>query len=68
MKKKVNGNTGGVREVLLAEMESLYAMEQGQNTFLSDELCAALARYTGLIGREILVYISRSGSVGSSTL
>lgn len=63
MKKKVNGNTGGVREVLLAEMESLYAMEQGQDTFLSDELCAALARYTGLIGREILVYISRSGSV-----
>ena len=63
MRKTVNGNTGGVREVLLREMESLYAMEQGQDTFLSDELCSALARYTGLIGREILVYIGRNGNI-----
>lgn len=63
MKKKVNGNIGGVREVLLHEMESLYELSQPQEVFLSAELCDALARYTGLIGREILVYISRSGSI-----
>lgn len=63
MKKKVNGNTGGIREVLLTEMASLYDLAQMQEVFLSDELCDALARYTGLIGREILVYISRSGSI-----
>lgn len=63
MKKTINGNTGGVREVLLREMETLYELQQGQDMFLSAELCDALARYTGLIGREILVYISRSGSI-----
>lgn len=40
MRKTVNGNTGGVREVLLREMESLYAMEQGQDTFCPTN-CAA---------------------------
>lgn len=63
MKQKVNGNTGGVREVVLREMESIYALTQPQDVFLSTELCDALARYTGLIGREILVYISRSGGI-----
>lgn len=63
MKQKVNGNTGGVREVVLREMESIYALTQPQDVFLSAELCDALARYTGLIGREILVYISRSGGI-----
>lgn len=63
MKQKVNGNTGGVREVVLRQMESIYALTQPQDVFLSAELCDALARYTGLIGREILVYISRSGGI-----
>lgn len=63
MKQKVNGNTGGVREVVLQEMESIYALTQPQDVFLSAELCDALARYTGLIGREILVYIGRSGAI-----
>ena len=63
MKQKVNGNTGGVREVVLREMESIYALTQPQDVFLSAELCDALARYTGLIGREILVYIGRSGGI-----
>lgn len=63
MKKTVNGNIGGIREVLLREMESLYELAQTQDVFLSAELCDALAAYTGRIGREILVYISRSGSI-----
>ena len=63
MNKTINGNTGGVREVLLREMETIYELQQGQDVFLSAELCDALAHYTGLIGREILVYISRSGSI-----
>ena len=34
-----------------------------QEVFLSHELTEALARFTGVIGREILVYASRSGAI-----
>lgn len=62
-KQTVNGNIQGIRDSILKEMESLYAMNMPQEVFLSNELTEALARFTGIIGREILVYISRSGSI-----
>lgn len=62
-KQTVNGNIEGIRESVLHEMECLYAMDMPQEVFLSNELTEALARFTGIIGREILVYISRSGSI-----
>ena len=63
MEKQVHGNVSGIRENLLSEMASLYQLNMTQDTFLSDELTEALARYTGMIGREILVYISRQGMI-----
>jgi len=63
MKRTVNGNTGGVREILLREMEGLYEMSMQPDVFLSRELCDAMARFTALINREVLVYVSRSGSI-----
>ena len=63
MKRTINGNTDGVREILLREMEGLYALSVQPDVFLSNELCDAMARFTALINREILIYLSRSGSV-----
>jgi len=63
MKRTVNGNTGGVREVLLREMEGLYDLSMQPDVFLSRELCDAMARFTALTNREVLVYVSRSGSI-----
>ncbi len=63
MQKKVNGNTEGIRDALLERITSVYDMAQGQNEFASHELIAELCALTGLIRREISVYISRSGSI-----
>ena len=63
MKKTINGNTAGIRDILLREMEGLYELSMQPDIFLSRELCDAMARFTARINREILVYISRSGSI-----
>lgn len=63
MKREVNGNTDGIREIVLHEMEELYTLTLLQDEFLSPELCDRMAYYTGLTNREVLVYISRSGSI-----
>lgn len=63
MKREIHGNTAGIRDVLLNEMERLYELEQQPGVFASTELLEALAMYTGRIGREISVYISRGGRI-----
>ncbi|MGI5898465.1 MAG: GTPase HflX [Christensenellales bacterium] len=59
----INGKTEGIRSSLLAEMESLYEIETDRDQFASIELLAAMAKYTGILGREISVYINRAGGV-----
>ena len=63
MKKEVKGNTAGIRATVLEEIRSIYDLAASADTFLSPELTEALARCTGKINREILVYLSRAGSV-----
>ncbi|MDO4492896.1 MAG: GTPase HflX [Clostridia bacterium] len=63
MKKEINGNTDGIREIVLREMEELYDLTLMQDEFLSDELCDRMAYYTGLTNREVLVYVSRQGNI-----
>ncbi len=63
MKRKINGNTAGVRETLLADMETLYDYRVPAGEFLPAELADKLAVYTGAINREVLVYISRAGEI-----
>ena len=63
MNQTINGNVAGIRDNLLEEMKVLYEHSQSNGTFLSRELCEALADYTERIGREISVYISRSGQI-----
>lgn len=63
MIKKVNGNTEGIRDIVMERLGALYDMRMGQNEFASHELVAELCSLTGLIAREISVYIARDGSV-----
>lgn len=41
----------------------MYDMRCVQNEFASDELIHAMSEYTGLIEREISVYIARDGRI-----
>lgn len=58
----INGNTQGIRQSLLAQMETMQEMECDRDTFLPEALMFAMSKYTGLLGREISVYLSRSGA------
>ena len=60
---KINGNTHGIKQTLLERMEGMYDMRCVQNEFASDELIHAMSEYTGLIEREISVYIARDGRI-----
>ena len=63
MEQKINGNTAGIRDVVLEQMKTLYDMDQSAGTFVSRELLEALCAFTGRINREISVYISRGGLI-----
>jgi len=63
MSNKVNGNTGGIRTVLLEQIQTLYDLRLGQDVFASREMLERIALYTQAIGREISVYITRNGMV-----
>lgn len=63
MKKEIHGNAGGIRDSILNEMLMLYDMEMSADEFLSNEVCDALVRFTALINREVLVYVSRTGKI-----
>ena len=61
--QQVNGNTSGVREILLARIAQLYDMRMEAGWFFSTELAMLLAEFTELLGRELSVYISRDGRI-----
>ena len=61
--RKIHGNTAGIRDVILNEMQQLYEETQPSGVFVSYSLLEKMADYTGKIGREISVYLSRSGAV-----
>jgi len=63
MKKEIHGNTSGIRETILGEMLGLYELTMAADEFLSDELCDQLVKFTSLINREVLIYVSRAGAV-----
>ena len=63
MEKKIHGNVAGIRDTILDEMLALYDETQPSGVFASFSLLSAMASFTGRIGREISVYLSRSGAV-----
>ena len=63
MEKKIHGNIAGIRDTILEDMLSLYDETQSSGVFVSYTLLEKMAAFTGRIGREISVYLSRSGAV-----
>ena len=53
------GNTTGIRDSLLREIETLYEAEIEENEFAPIDFLQRLAHYTCLINREISVYVRR---------
>ena len=60
---EIHGNTVGLRETLLAEMQTLYDLELPRDLFVPAELISVLAGYSARINREIALYITRDGEV-----
>ena len=59
----INGNTKGIKQYILEEMEQIYEYSCGYNEFISPMLINLLAKYTSLLEREISIYLSRGGKV-----
>ena len=64
MKYQVNGNTEGVRDAMLARLDSLYSYEaEDASSFLPRELMKLLAECSCAMNREIAVYMTRDGDI-----
>ena len=63
MKTQVNGNTEGVRDAMLARLESLYSYELEEGVYLPRELMKLLAECSCALNREIAVYLTRDGEI-----
>ena len=57
----IYGNKEGIRDSLLAKLETLYDIEIPAEIFVPAELLDVLAAFTCAINREISIYVSRSG-------
>lgn len=64
----IYGNKEGIRDSLLAQMETLYELDLSGEVFLPGELADVLAAYTCAINREISIYVSRSGAILDITI
>ena len=63
MKHNVYGNTEGIRDAMLAELDNLYNLETEEGEYLPKELMKQLAAYSCRLNREIAVYITREGEI-----
>ena len=59
----IHGNTLGLRESVLREMEKLYDISFDRSFFLPDRLLGLLVGFTEQLNREIMVYLDRNGEI-----
>ena len=59
---RINGNTRGISNILLGEIDALNGYRMGKDQFFSREMAEEMARLTAATGREISVLIERNGS------
>lgn len=64
----IYGNKEGIRDSLLAQMETLYDLDLSEEVFAPAELLDVLAAFTCAINREISIYVSRSGAILDITI
>lgn len=60
--KKVNGNTGGIKETVLERLAECYDLKS-RNQIVSDEIAGLIAKISSEINKEICVMLSRDGNV-----
>ena len=63
MKTQVNGNTEGVKDAMLARLDSLYNYELEDGAYLPRELMKLLAECSCAMNREIAIYLTRDGEI-----
>ncbi len=63
MKQEVHGNLTGIRDSVIDALATLYNYEVEEGDFLPRELMQFLAKFTGVLNREIAVYITRDGEI-----
>ena len=59
----INGNTEGLSKQILSRLESINELSVEREYYLSMELIRLLCELTGLINREISVYLNRRGEI-----
>lgn len=64
----IYGNKEGIRDSVLAQLETLYDLDLTGEMFAPAELLDVLAAFTCAINREISIYVSRSGSILDITI
>ncbi len=64
----IYGNKEGIRDSLLAQLETLYDLDLSAEVFAPAELLDVLAAFTCAINREISIYVSRSGAILDITI
>lgn len=60
---EIHGNTQGIRDSVLKEMELLYEYKMTAQEFACEQLLFDMARFTQELGKEISVFLSRNGKV-----
>lgn len=63
MENKVKGNISSISQTVLAELEALYDETIPRSEIISSTVAQSLARLTQKIGKEIAIYVTRSGKV-----
>ncbi len=63
MKHNVQGNTEGIRDAMLRQLDELYSFSAEEGEFLPRELMRLLADYSCRLNREIAVYLTRDGEI-----
>ena len=64
----IYGNKEGIRDSVLAQLETLYDLDLSSEVFAPPELLDVLAAFTCAINREISIYVSRSGAILDITI
>jgi len=64
----IYGNKEGIRDSMLAQLDTLYDLDLSAEVFAPAELLDVLAAFTCAINREISIYVSRSGAILDITI
>ena len=63
IRHNVYGNTEGIRDSMLRQLDDLYSYEPEEGEYLPRELMMLLAEYSCRLNREIAVYLTRDGEI-----